>query len=196
MKFINAIIPSKTKGEEEMNQLLCPKCEMEQRSKLGWAYPFKIECEGDFVLTGLVWCIQHRHEMPIEIMRGRITKLDTTLPESQSEKLSSSVKQDIKEDIKEAERAHYAQCYKACVAMCRRAVQLSLIEKGIKDRELSRMLSDALEKELLNQNTYQLATSVKGYGDIAMHRSEPIDANDASLVIHAAVRMLNEIFSK
>ncbi len=143
----DAIIPSKTEGEGEMNQLLCPKCEEQDRIKTTWQYPFEIECKGDCTFTGIVKCHEHHHEMPIEIMRGRVTKLDTALPENQSEKLSQLVEEDIKEDIREAERAHYARCYKACVAMCRRAVQLSLIEKDIEDKKLSKMLSGALAKK-------------------------------------------------
>ena len=100
------------------------------------------------------------------------------LPGVQSDRLNSSVTPDIKEDIQEAERANYSQCYKACVAMCRRALQLSLIDKGIEDKPLSQMLNDALNAKLLTQDTYNLSTSIKGYGDIAVHRREIIEPEE------------------
>ena len=109
--------------------------------------------------------------------------------------MNPSVPDDIKEDIQEAERANYGQCHKACVTMCRRALQLSLIDKGIEDKPLGQMLEEAKGiKKLLTDETYGLAKSIKHFGDIGAHRKETIDPEVARLVIYATVRMLNEIF--
>jgi len=57
--------------------------------------------------------------------------LDIYLPGTQSDNLKSLVPDDIREDVKEAERASYSQRYKACVTMCRRVIQLGLIDRWI-----------------------------------------------------------------
>lgn len=128
------------------------------------------------------------------IPKGFIQKVDTDLPGAQSDQLNALVTADIKEDIKEAERAHYNQCDKACVTMCRRALQLGLIDKGIIDASLSTMLEDAHKKQLLMQKTYDLATTIKGYGDIGAHRRDELNTEEVNMVIYATVKMLNELF--
>ncbi len=170
-----------------MPQIDCPGCD---RSR---AY-IDVQCNGSAELKGIINCLECGHEFPIILQNGVIKKLDTALPGIQSDKLNSSVPSDLKEDIQEAERAHYGQCFKACVAMCRRALQLALIEKGIGDTRLTPMLKEALTKKLLNDDTYTLSTTIKGYGDIGVHRKDKLDSEEVKMVIYSAVRMLNELF--
>ncbi len=167
----------------------CPKCQGKERIN-----PIILRCEHSAKIQGIVQCLMCGHEFPITIVNDCIQKLDVALPATQSDKLNSSVTPDIKEDVKEAERCHYHQCYKACVTMCRRAVQLGLVDKGIADTHLSQMLKNALSEKKLEQDTYNLATSIKGFGDIGAHRRETLDPDDVRMVISAAVKMLNELF--
>ena len=172
-----------------MPAINCPNCHGEERTAA-----IIVGCDRQAKMWGIVQCLACGHEFPLTIVNDCIQKLDVALPGVQSDRLNSSVTPDIKEDIQEAERANYSQCYKACVAMCRRALQLSLIDKGIEDKPLGQMLNDALNAKLLTQDTYNLSTSIKGYGDIAVHRREIIEPEEAKLVIYTTVRMLNQIF--
>ena len=172
-----------------MPDTYCPNCQGGQRTD-----SIILNCERHAQLTGIVRCLVCNHEFPITLQNGAIIKLDLALPGTQSDKLNSSVPSDLKEDIQEAERAHYGQCFKACVAMCRRALQLALIEKGIGDTRLTPMLKEALTKKLLNDDTYTLSTTIKGYGDIGVHRKDKLDSEEVKMVIYSAVRMLNELF--
>ena len=183
------IIALKKKGEHEMTELLCPKCiELEQATSI------RIDCAGDVRVKGIIQCLECQHEFPFVMFRSYIQRLDIALPGAQSDRLNSLVPPDIREDIQEAERANYAQCYKACVTMCRRALQLGLIDKGIGDAPLSKMIKDALDNKLIEQKAYDLATSIKGYGDIGAHRREKLEGQEVNMVIYATVRMLNELF--
>ena len=187
----DVIIALKKKGEQEMTEILCPVCEQ------GWTDPqFVVRCTGLSKMWGIIQCTRCGREMPFTMYHDRIQQLDTALPGTQSDKLNSLVPSDLKDDIQEAERAYYAQCNKACVAMCRRALQLSLIDKGIKDKGLGEMLKDALSNPppLLTQNTYNLATSIKGYGDIGVHRTEKLEPKEVEIAIYMAVKMLNEVY--
>jgi len=125
---------------------------------------------------------------------GSVQKLDTALPVTRSDKLVAGVSPDLKEDIREAERAHYHQCYKACVTMCRRALQLGLMDRDVEDGPLGGMLKEAHRKDVLTNDTYNMATSIKGYGDIGAHRRETLDPEEVRMVIVMGVRMLNELF--
>ena len=169
-------------------RLHCPKC---SRTTV-----IEVDCGPHAEMMGIIRCTLCGHEWPITISEGCISKLDTALPGAQSDKLDASVPSDIKEDLQEAERAHYAQCDKACATMCRRALQLGLMDKKIADAPLSAMLQEALNKGLIEQKTYDLATSIKGYGDIGAHRKEHLESQEVSMLIYATVKMLNELFHK
>jgi hypothetical protein len=175
----------------EMPYLICPKCQGESRVH---ATHMKFDCDSETKIWGIIQCLGCGHQMPITLNKGCIESVDVSLPATQSDHLISSVPDGIKDDIQEAERCNYYQCYKASVTMCRRALQLGLIDKGIPDGPLSGMLSQA-KGSLLSQEIYDLATSIKGYGDIGAHRRERLEPQEVSMVIYAAVRMLNELFS-
>ena len=177
------------KGGKEMANLICPNCHGVKRTSV-----ITVNCEPDARMLGIVKCLCCGHEVPITINKGFIEKIDIALPGAQSENLMSSVPADINEDIQETERANYAQCYKACVTMCRRALQLELIDRGIADAPLQLMLKKAANNNLLSGDIYNLATSIKGYGDIGAHRREQLQPQEVNMVIYATVRMLNEIF--
>jgi hypothetical protein len=192
--IMDDIIAQKREGEEEMSQIIklnCPECD-----KRGEQNKVSLMCDGDFSIKGIMQCLRCQHERPIIMAKDCLQALSIALPGEQSSKLHSSVPLDIQEDVREAERANYAQCYKSCVTMCRRALQLALLDKGIKDGPLSKMLDDAVQHKdkLLDQNTFNLATSIKGYGDIGTHRKEQLEPEEVRIVIHMAVKMLNELF--
>jgi hypothetical protein len=173
-----------------MVELDCPKCLEQKRSNF-----LKLEVfSRDYEIRGTIRCLKDQHERPIVMTKNYLQQLDVSLPGEQSSRLNLSVPDDIKDDIREAERANYAQCYKACVTMCRRALQLGLVEKNIADGKLSVMLKEARASNKLEQNTFDLATTIKSYGDIGVHRNEKLEPEEVKLVIYAAVRMLNELF--
>lgn len=184
------IIALKKEGEQDMANLVCPICFGSKRTSV-----FNVDCTPDAELKGIIRCLMCQHELPITIRNGFITKTDVALPGAQSEQLHQSVPPDIKEDVKEAERAHYNQCEKACVTMCRRALQLGLIDRGVTDKPLSVMLNEALDKHFIDQKSYYLATSIKGYGDIGAHRRDELNPQEVNMVIYATVKMLNELFA-
>jgi hypothetical protein len=193
IKKIGAIIALKKEGgQEEVPYIVCPnpKCLKNERGE-----HIEVQCKNAAQMQGIITCLNCNHEWPISIDNGHIKELGVALPISQSGKLSSGVYPDVKEDVKEAERCHYHRCYKACVTMCRRALQLSLIDKGMKDERLGKMLKDAhTVKKLLTDDTYTQAKSIKHFGDIGAHREETIEPEVARLVIFVTVQMLNEIF--
>jgi len=186
------IIVQKQREEEEMPQIIklnCPECD-----KRGEQNKVSLMCDGDFSIKGIMQCLRCQHERPIIMAKDCLQALSIALPGEQSSNLHSSVPLDIKEDVREAERANYAQCYKSCVTMCRRALQLALLDKEIKDGPLSRMLDDAVKNNLLDPTTFNLATSIKGYGDIGTHRKEQLEPEEVRTVIYMVVKMLNELF--
>jgi hypothetical protein len=176
--------------EQEMPEVICPSCYPNRTTE-----SIQVRCTGDTLMRGIITCLSCGRELPFEMYKGYITKLDKELPAAQSDRLETSAPNDIRDDVQESERCNYYHCYKACVTMCRRALQLGLIDKGIPDGPLGGMLKQAKVNRLLSQEIYDLATSIKGYGDIGAHRREILEPEEVNMVIYATVRMLNELFS-
>lgn len=152
-------------------------------------------CKGRATITGILKCGDPKcnNEQPFTIVNNSLQELLPSLPVEVSQKLSVKVPTDIVADIKEAERSEYMQCHKAAATMCRRALQLELIDRGIPDKPLSSMIEDAKNRHLLDDKTYILAVSIKGFGDIGAHRKEILDRGDIQTLLSVAVKMLNEL---
>lgn len=173
------------------SRVYCPVCQGNLRSE-----PIEVECNPRAELHGIIKCLACSHEFPITLTNGYIKRLDTSLPGAYSQKLNETVPEDIVNDIKEAERAFYAQCNKASAVMCGRALQLSLIDKGIKDKPLSAMLSEAKQMGLLTNDTYTFSKSIKAFRDIGTHRRDVLEPEQVNLTIYASVALINELFQK
>jgi len=57
-------------------------------------------------------------------------------------------------------------------------------------------LESAKTQKLIEQKIFDLAMSIKGFGDIGVHRKEELEPQEVNMVIHATVRMLNELFKQ
>lgn len=178
-------------GEEKMHDLQCPNCQGKKRTNT-----IRVDCDNQAKLTGIIECLVCNYEFPITMQNGSVRKLDIALPGGHSARLNPSVPVDIKDDIKEAEKAYYYLCFSASVAMCRRAMQLGLIDKNIPDTALGKMIEQAYTQspKILTQDTYTFAKTIKWFGDIGVHRRDKIEGYEVDSVILTAVRVLNELF--
>jgi hypothetical protein len=180
-----------------MPDMLCPECE-----KTGHPKTIRLECSlphhagywPEIEIRGIMRCLKDNHEWPFVMSQGFLRQLSPSLPGSYSDALHASVDSALKEDVKEAERANWAQCYNAAVVMCRRALQLGLIQKGIPDSNLGLMLQQAIDKHLL-PNTGKQAQAVKLFGDIGAHRVPSIRPEEVNVAIFASVEILNDLFT-
>ena len=146
-------------------------------------------------LEGILTCLKDGHKMPIRMRENVVTDIQAYLPVSESAKIIAQVPAGIVQDVQEAERAHLAVSYKACVVMCRRAMQLSLIERHISDMPLGRMIEEAKKREIIKSDRlYMQAMGIKDYGDAGAHRTEELDSQTAALVVYVTVQLLNEVF--
>jgi hypothetical protein len=148
------------------------------------------------IFGGTLTCLQCEHRWPLEMRNSEITFTASEFPASESRNLSPGVPPGLRQDIEEAERCHYGRCDKAGVVMCRRAIQLGLIEKGIPDAPFSRMIGDAQARTpaLLTASTFAHVDAIKEFGDRGAHRTENVTANDLQVAIYATVKALNELF--
>jgi hypothetical protein len=195
IKSINDdIMPLKPEGEEDMADWTTLKCARCHGAEIWLMCKCQAQAYGA-TISGILKCGNPncQNEHPFTMVNNSIQEFLPGLPVIGSQNLNTLVSQDIKDDIKEAERAEYMQCHKAAATMCRRALQIALVEKQIPDKPLSQMLEDAEKTGLLDDKTYILSTAIKGLGDIGAHRKEVLERGDIQTLIHVTVKMLNEL---
>ena len=207
-------LPSSEEMEEEMPVVRCPKCieYNEDRVKRPrpqrpyhdprifiqvWRGALKdAELASEVRLEGILTCLDDGHRRPIKVENNAIDETAPSMPVAESAQLHKSVPAGLVQDLEEAERAHFAQCYKASVVMCRRAMQLALENRGASGRTLGPLLEDARKKTppLLSVRADSLAEGIKDYGDGGAHRTEFISPPDAAMMIHVTVVAINELY--
>lgn len=186
------ILPQTEWEERPMPTMLdCSNCRKENRY-----------CNADFSLDsiagegieikGIITCLQDGHQWPIVIDTNTVREMSSALSDIP---IRPQVPPGIAEEIQEARRAHFMQCFKASVVMCRRAMQMALIEKGIPDGPLQRMLDDAKVKGILGEDgAYGMAMAVKDYGDKGAHRTESLSYQEVGADTLAATLLVNAVF--
>jgi DNA-directed RNA polymerase subunit M/transcription elongation factor TFIIS len=189
----NDIISPIIEGEIKMLQIKikCPNPKCGCVTTMHYALQTELSSIKPFLVRGILKCGECGHERPLIMDGESIKEISAELPGQQSNNLDSKIAEDIKGDIVEAERALFNQCYKASVVMCRRALQLTLIDMGIENNPLQKMLIEAKPK--FTEKTFAIAGFIKGFGDIGAHRREAIELDDAKMTIYTTVKMLNEL---
>ncbi len=152
-------------------------------------------------IKGIVGCENDGHGWPLTIRStqdgGIIRETATALPINESSKLNlATTPLGLIQDVEEAERSHFANCYKASVVLCRRALQLALEDKGCVGRTLGPLLADARAKAkpLLSVRADAMAEGIKDYGDTGAHRKDDIDGDAARQVIFVTAMVLRELY--
>jgi hypothetical protein len=155
--------------------------------------------QGGVELRGVVTCLHDKHRWPVLIKDNVVVETRLTLPAAHSKRLFN-VPDGIVQDIEEAELAHFNQCYKASVVMCRRALQLAL-EKRLGLGENKQTLGPLLDMVRKGNNTIldsrhmALAERIKEYGDSGAHRVGDFTSDTVGVIVHDTVEVLNYLCS-
>jgi hypothetical protein len=87
-------------------------------------------------------------------------------------KLDDSIPKDVAEDYAEALRCYDISANKASAAMCRRALQTSVIEKGARKDRLEKQIDELFEKEVITKEIRDWAHEIRLTGNIGAHPDE------------------------
>lgn len=201
-------IPPEHEGEEYMPPTtMCRECERVSNMDTG-SFPgpspiieLSLRRNGNqrgVELRGVITCLHDRHRWPVTIRDDIMIETGLTLPAAHSRRLSR-VPEELLQDVEEAELAHFNQCYKASVVMCRRALQLAL-EKKLNLTENRLTLGPLLEKvrkdapTLLDSSHMTFAERVKEYGDSGAHRARHLTPETVGVIIYDTVEVLNYLY--
>lgn len=187
-------MPIRAEGGERMPiDLVCPICEA---TKDRSGRQIGVNSSGNGEIQGIVTCLADGHQMSFHLVRNTMRSASQELPLGTITSSLGIVPAGLVEDIREAQRALLFGAYKACAVMCRRALQLGLLDRRIKDAPLSRMLNEARKKypNKIDDEVYSLAMSIKNLGDKGAHRREEVTRDQAYVAVLAAAKMLGVLF--
>ena len=91
-----------------------------------------------------------------------------------NEELPSSIPDFVSEDFKEAIRCHWVKSYRACVVMCRRALQTSANQFNAEGKNLVEQIDDLLNKGIITVALKDFAHEIRLTGNIGAHGADSL----------------------
>nr|AQS33895.1 hypothetical protein [uncultured archaeon] len=101
----------------------------------------------------------------------------------------------IKNDIQEAKLCFSVGAFRACAAMCRRAIQQACIKEGAAKADLDKQIDDLKAKGIITEQISKWAHSCRFLGNDAVHPEHPeVTENDAKNVLNLAEQLMNILY--
>lgn len=144
-------------------------------------------CKGFVLVIG----IQTGHNHPVS--------LQVVFPLGKpNDVVDERVQPTVAEDFKEALRCHWIKAYKACVVMCRRSVQVSVLELGAKPGRLVDQIDDLFTKGKITESLKDFAHEVRLTGNDGAHPDKDglvdVSEGDASDIIEFTREYLHHVY--
>lgn len=113
-----------------------------------------------------------------------------------NENLDKSIPQDVAEDFKEAIRCHAVKAFRACVVMCRRAIQTSVLGKSAQGNTLVQQIDDLATKGTITQPLKEFAHEIRLTGNVGAHSDglEDVEEEDADDVMAFTDQYLEHVY--
>jgi HEPN domain-containing protein len=113
-------------------------------------------------------------------------------------KLDPSIPQDVGNDYVEAIKCFDVGANKASVAMCRRALQTSLIQRGAGKGKLVEQIDELSDKGILTEDIKEWAHEIRLTGNIGAHPDQDglkdVTPQDAEELIRFMEEFLNYVY--
>ena len=84
----------------------------------------------------------------------------------------------IADDYQEAIRCHWIKGYKACVLMCRRALEESCVQQKAEGKNLYEMIDDLANKQTITKALKNMAHRIRLFGNRGAHPKKPTRLDD------------------
>lgn len=112
------------------------------------------------------------------------------------ENLDESIPSDVAEDFREAIRCQAVKAFRACVVMCRRALEASVRAKRASGRNLVEQIDDLATKQIITAPLKEFAHEIRLTGNAAAHSDglDNIKEDDAEAIMEFAREYLNHVY--
>jgi hypothetical protein len=123
----------------------------------------------------------HRHEI-----------FPYPLPSTTDERIPEK----IRKDLDEAKICLSVGAYRACAAMCRRAIQTACIDKGVdKNTKLDEQINELAKKGEITEHIKNWAHSIRWVGNDAVHPESPeVTESDAKDILNLTEQIMTILY--
>ena len=113
-----------------------------------------------------------------------------------NEKLDKSIPKDVAEDFQEAIRCQWAKSYRACVVMCRRALQASVLALKAKGDTLVKQIDDLAANGVITAPLRDFAHEIRLTGNAGAHSDwlQDITEPDAESIMEFTREYLDHVY--
>jgi len=102
---------------------------------------------------------------------------------------------ELGKDLDEAKLCFSVGCYRACAAMARRCIQNACLEKGAKEKDLVKQISELTKLGTITKDIEEWATVVRWIGNDSAHPGkDPVKKEDAEDCLKLAEQFLHIIY--
>ena len=149
---------------------------------------------------GQVTCTECKGQQAVVIQSGALVTASQQrdIYEPIRDVANHEVPTEILLDLAEAAVDLGVNCFKSCVVMCRRCLQAVLLERGVADDSLAKMIDDARGRDIFDERLYQTARAIGFFGNSGAHPLDPelrkVEQLDASLALQVTKRFLQTIY--
>jgi hypothetical protein len=147
-------------------------------------------CQGFVLVRG-----SREHQQQNQGIYGLIAVYPLGTP---NEQVEADVPPEIAEDFREALRCEWIKAFKACVVMCSRAVQASVIVLGAEGDTLVRQIDNLAKKGIITEPLKQFAHAVRLTRNVGAHPDkdglEDIKLKDAADMIEFTREFLHHVY--
>ncbi len=106
-----------------------------------------------------------------------------------------NIPKELADDLNEAKMCFSVSCYRACVIMSRRCIQLACIMKGAKKEKLADQIDELKDKGIITQDIKEWATVVRWVGNDGAHPNKNnVTKKDAEDCLKLAEQFLYVVF--
>ena len=181
----------------------CPHCLRESYFQpVGPAFQEQVHETPSFRIVNAAECEACKNFLLIEGVKpyhNQPAQLRNVFPLGKpNEKVEPEVPGNVAEDFKEALRCEWVEAYKACVVMCRRAVQGSVTELGARDARLIDQIDELFAKGKITEALKEFAHEVRLIGNDGAHPGKDgladVSPKDAADIVEFTREYLHHVY--
>lgn len=113
-------------------------------------------------------------------------------------KAHKSIPEEVARDYKEAVRCHDVTAPRAAVAMFRRALQSSAIERGVRKGDLFEQINELESRQIITRQLSEWAHTIRAFGNIGAHPDEDglqdVTSEDADEITRFMEKYLDYVY--
>ena len=169
-----------------MPTIICPKC----------GKPFYLDPFTYWNYSGDVKCTNCGAVMAVEIKEGQL--LSTPILKELKVHNVPFVPESINDDFLEAQLCHAVGAYKACVVMCRRALEQMCDDMNAKGDTLYQKIKDLQTKGIILSEIADIFNEIRYFGNYGAHPKndllEGVTEEDSATVLEITLHILKHIY--